>query len=97
MPRQGSTADRGYGGLHQQIKSDWQRRIDRGAHVPCHAAHCLHPGQPITGKHWDLGHTPDRTAWTGPEHPDCNRADGGRRAHAPRISPTYRTWGNPPA
>ncbi|OYO16623.1 hypothetical protein CGZ93_17845 [Enemella dayhoffiae] len=95
MPRPGSTTDRGYGSTHQLLKADWQRRIDAGTRVLCHATTCLHPGQPITGRAWDLGHTPDRTSYTGPEHQDCNRADGGRRAHAPHVTPIYRTWGAP--
>lgn len=87
----GATTHRGYGGQHQTLRAKWKRVVDAG-NAQCHATICLHrtrwiaPGQP-----WDLGHTPDRTAWTGPEHRACNRADGGRRSpHATRYTPKHQ-------
>lgn len=75
-----STTARGYGWAHQQLRAWWAREIKRLGYVPC--ARC---GEPIhDGDAWDLGHTDDRTAYTGPEHQRCNRADGGRRRHRPR-------------
>jgi hypothetical protein len=73
---------RGYGPEHEALRRTWKRRLDRGEPVDCHAVRCLEqmrrllPGQPF-----DLGHTPDRAAWTGPEHPRCNRSAGGKAAH----------------
>jgi hypothetical protein len=78
-----TTTDRGYGADHQAERAKWQRRMDQGEAVDCHAERCLEPSRWIRpGQPWDLGHTPDRTAWTGPEHPLCNRAEGGRRGAA---------------
>lgn len=82
----GATTSRGYGATHQREREAWAHgtggrpSVDRGeAH--CHARVCLMPTRRIRpGEPWDLGHTPDRTAWTGPEHRRCNRADGGRRS-----------------
>lgn len=79
-----STAQRGYGTDHQRLRAQWQPVVDAGqAH--CHAVVCLLPTRWIApGSHWDLGHTPDRTAYTGPEHRTCNRSEGARRGNARR-------------
>lgn len=81
MPRPGGTTARGYGAEHQALRTRWQPIVDAGQ-ANCHATQCLMPIRWIMpGTPWDLGHTEDRTAYTGPEHQRCNRADGGRRRH----------------
>jgi hypothetical protein len=77
----GTRQQRGYDRTHDQERARWQRRLDIGEQVFCHNPDCKTPRVPIDPKHWDLGHTPDRTAWRGPEHPYDNRAEGGRAAH----------------
>ncbi|MGW3608953.1 hypothetical protein ACWD6N_03540 [Micromonospora sp. NPDC005163] len=80
MPRPGSTTDRGYGWQHQQLRDQWATTIEHEGSTRCHATRCLAPSRAIRhGDDWDLGHTDDRTAYTGPEHPRCNRAAGGRK------------------
>lgn len=75
-----TTTERGYGHAHQQERKAWAKELKKVGVLPC--ARC---GQPIyDGDEWDLGHTDDRSAYTGPEHSRaCNRADGGRRSHQP--------------
>jgi hypothetical protein len=74
-----TTSQRGYGAQHVAQRKAWVPRVQAGT-VLCHAKVCLMPNRTIVpGTPWDLGHTEDRTAWTGPEHRRCNRADGGRR------------------
>lgn len=96
MVRSLTTTERGYGARHRAERKKWEPRVKAGV-VSCHAAECkradrvLAPDEP-----WDLGHTEDRTAWTGPEHPECNRADGGRRGNRvarERAQMVVRTWG----
>jgi hypothetical protein len=70
----GTTTQRGYGADHQRTRARLLSEFTPGQ--PC--ARC---GQPIWGPPLDLGHTPDRTAYTGLEHADCNRADGARRSN----------------
>ena len=71
--RRGSRQDRGYDAEHEAERRRWAPLVEAGR-VAC--ARC---GQPITiGQAWDLGHTDDRLAWTGPEHAGCNRAAAGR-------------------
>jgi hypothetical protein len=73
------TAARGYDARHQAERARWQPAVDAGE-AECHATVCLWPSRRIPpGVDWDLGHTDDRTGWTGPEHARCNRAAGARR------------------
>ena len=71
----GTTTQRGYGGTHQAERARW-KAILRTREVPC--ARCGNPIRP--GAPFDLGHTDDRAAWIGPEHPECNRSAGGASA-----------------
>lgn len=81
----GTTPERGYGYDHQKLRNRWKPQVATGQ-VACHAMVCLEvrdgrsrliaPGAP-----WHLGHTPDRTGWTGPEHERCGAADGARRGN----------------
>lgn len=85
MPRTGTTNERGYGTAHQAERARWQVRLDAGEEV-----HCAKCSRRVYGSdRWHLGHTDDRTAYTGPEHELCNVEDGARRAHEPMI---VRDW-----
>ena len=75
--RRGTPAQRGYDTEHQKLRRTWQARLDAGEII-----HCARCGSRINPRAWDLGHTEDRAAWTGPECVGCNRADGGRRGAA---------------
>jgi hypothetical protein len=82
MPRAKTTAERGYGNPHQVERARWEPKVRAGL-VDCHAVRCLEPARAIASDaDWDLGHTPDRTRWTGPEHRRCNRSEGGARGAA---------------
>lgn len=77
----GTRQQRGYNAEHDRLRAGWKPKVDRGS-VHCHARVCLMPMRLIVpGTPWDLGHTDDRTAWTGPEHQLCNRTAGGKAAH----------------
>lgn len=70
--KRGSASCRGYDARHQAERARWSRYLAEG-----HAVLCCRCGKPIRrGEAWDLGHTDDRLAWTGPEHAHCNRAAG---------------------
>ena len=82
----GTTTQRGYDWAHQQERRRLEPAVATGT-VRC-ARHplgqCLMPSPLILpGQPWHLGHTDDRSGWTGPEHARCNLADGGRRRHRP--------------
>jgi hypothetical protein len=89
---QASTTARGYGRAHQLQRAKWQTTVNAGlAH--CHAKLCLMPTRWIEpGSTWDLGHTEDRTAWTGPEHTRCNRSEGSHRYWQRRARRPPRRW-----
>jgi len=67
-----SASRRGYDRRHRAERSRWAPKVSLGQ-VDC--ARCKERIEP--GAAWDLGHTDDRRAWTGPEHQDCNRSAGG--------------------
>src|SRR6266705_1013510 len=102
------TAARGYGGEHARIRAQWEPVVDAGQ-AACHATRCLMTSRWIVpGTPWNLGHAPDRSAYTGPEHERCNKSEGAsrgnrmRRQQPPRwitsrhwLEPTCRTCGKP--
>jgi len=84
---QGTTTQRGYGSDHQRERKRLLAQWRPGQ--PC--ARC---GLPMWHR-WlwrngelasaiDLGHTPDRSAYTGLEHVACNRGEGARRGNRRR-------------
>lgn len=74
----GTTVQKGYDAAHEAERKRWAPHVAAGQ-ANCHATRCLHRTRRIhPGQRWDLGHTPDRTTWTGPEHMRCNRSAGGR-------------------
>lgn len=75
--RKANSSQRGYGYRHQLAREKWAKR-GVAEHL------CAKCGRPIGDAPWDLGHTDDRTGYTGPEHRDCNRSDGARRGNALR-------------
>jgi hypothetical protein len=69
-----SSAERGYGPAHQQLRREWAPRVEAGG-VNCTRCGILI----VPGTAWDLGHDDnDRSRYTGPEHQVCNRATRGR-------------------
>jgi len=70
----GTRQQRGYDRKHDQLRKQWAPIVATGT-VKC--ARC---GQVIAADEpWDLGHSDDRTRWTGPEHAArCNRRAGGQ-------------------
>lgn len=93
MTNAGSTHARGYGKDHEAQRKAWAPKVARGE-ARCHAITCLEPTRAITpGSEWHMGHTPDRTRWTGPEHARCNVIDGAKRGAAARAGLKHsRTW-----
>jgi hypothetical protein len=77
-----STHDRGYGWTHKKTRAALETVV-LGGGVTC--ARC---GQPIiAGEQWHLGHTDDRSAYTGPEHARCNIRAAGEKAARMRWYP----------
>lgn len=77
-------AQRGYGKAHQTLRRQWENRFRRGEEHNCERC-----GEPVDPNGpWDLGHTEDRTAWTGPEHVSCNRKAGQENSTKVRVART---------
>lgn len=97
-----STNERGYDSRHQAERAKWQRRLNEGAAIQCvcdRESCTKHEGQCSTvitsSSTWDLGHTDDRSGWTGPECVPCNRSAGGRngnRVARENAATTIREW-----
>ena len=70
----GTTTQRGY-------SSDHQRRRAQLLATYSYSDPCAKCGQPLGSNAalLDLGHTADRTGWTGLEHRSCNRATARRQ------------------
>ena len=70
-----TTAQRGYGSRHQNMRANIKRAMADGR-----TYNCWRCGQPINpDEPWDLGHDDnDRTSYRGPEHRACNRATNQR-------------------
>lgn len=78
----GTRQARGYNAAHDRERARWAPLVRTGL-IDCNAPTCLMPTRRIASSSaWDLGHTPDRTSWTGPEHARCNRAAGGHASHS---------------
>jgi hypothetical protein len=75
------TSERGYGYRHQVL---------RRALLPfAYGRACPKCGQlMLPGQQLDLGHTEDRTAYTGMEHAHCNRRAGALKGNAIRRGET---------
>lgn len=89
-----STSERGYDTAHQRRRAQEAPRVATGT-VRCgRGAQCeraeLVAGVLVGGliapdEPWDLGHTEDRTGYSGPEHRHCNRAAGARNGGVSRA------------
>jgi hypothetical protein len=64
-----SAYHRGYDATHRKLRKAWEPDVAEGIVDCAKCGRLIIPGTP-----WDLGHTDDRTDWTGPEHAACNRA-----------------------
>ena len=94
---QASAWARGYNTLHQKLRAQWKPAVDGGMAF-CHAAVCVEGDRWIRpGAPWHLGHTPDRTGWTGPEHARCNTSEAATRGNQQRgmrvkVTMRSRAW-----
>ncbi|GAB2970216.1 hypothetical protein GCM10027076_03620 [Nocardioides montaniterrae] len=70
----GTRQQRGYDAAHDQLRADWQRRLNTGERATCWRC-----GNDLDPKAWTLGHCDDdRTIYHGPECPACDYATAGR-------------------
>jgi hypothetical protein len=78
-PVAGKTVLAGYGKQHRKLRAI----LIKGFRDGDLCAKCGLPMHPPVSM-LDLGHNDERTAWTGLEHRNCNRADGAHKAHVSR-------------
>jgi hypothetical protein len=78
-----TTVARGYGGTHQRTRASWEPIVATGRVTCPRCGELIRPGSP-----WDLGHSDDRTRYSGPEHAACNRGATARF----RLRRTSRRW-----
>lgn len=64
---------RGYGPKHQKLRKALAIQVQSGSVICARCDQLIEQGQA-----WDLGHTDDRSGYTGPEHATCNRRAGGQ-------------------
>jgi len=84
---------RGYGVAHIRTRERFAREMEMNGPIrcACEREDCTRHDElrcpVILGPEddWDLGHTDDRTSWTGPECVPCNRGAGARRATQVRM------------
>lgn len=74
----GRRQSRGYDAEHDHLRAEWTPKVATGT-IRCGNPNCRRVIAP--GERWDLGHTPERRGYRGPEHERCNRSEGGRAAH----------------
>lgn len=75
----GTRQQRGYDKAHDQLRADYQRRMNAGETFTCWRCRLTGVVTPIDPGHWHLGHDDlDRTRYRGPECPPCNQATNGR-------------------
>lgn len=67
-----TTPLRGYGALHKALRRRWAPVVAAGGVICPRCERAITPGAA-----WDLGHTDNRSAYTGPEHASCNRSARG--------------------
>lgn len=88
LPGRPSTAARGYGKRHQELRAQWAPYVEAGR-VDCTAPVCIVAGaggsrRIARGAPWDLGHDEtDRRKYSGPQHQECNRSQSRRS----RVNP----------
>lgn len=75
--QRGTRQQRGYTAEHDRLRRQLAPLVAQGQAICARCHQPIDPAEP-----WDLGHSDDRTRWTGPEHANrCNRAAGGQAAH----------------
>lgn len=83
LPGRPSSAARGYGRAHRNLRAQWAPIVEAGG-VDCTAPLCMVERDGGTrrimrGADWDLGHDEaDRRKYAGPQHPECNRGQSRR-------------------
>lgn len=76
VPRQSSAA-RGYGNHHQQVRKRWKLIVEAGNAICARCRRPIYAYEP-----WDLDHAPGKRGYLGPSHRRCNRVVGARQGAA---------------